>query len=49
MQNNLIKVDIADHIAVVKLDAPPVNAQSRAFVEELIDAFDELNDTPEAG
>jgi len=47
LQNNLIKVDIADHIAVVKLDAPPVNAQSRAFVEELIDAFDELNDRPE--
>jgi enoyl-CoA hydratase len=46
MQNNLIKVDIADHIAVVKMDSPPVNAQSRAFVEEITDVFDELNDTP---
>jgi enoyl-CoA hydratase/carnithine racemase len=47
MQNNLVKVEIADHIALVKMDAPPVNAQSRAFAEELTDAFDELNDTPE--
>jgi enoyl-CoA hydratase/carnithine racemase len=47
MENNLIKTEIADHIAVVKMDNPPVNAQSRAFVEELIDVFDELNDTPE--
>ena len=48
MQNNLIKVEIADNIAVVKMDAPPVNAQSRAFAEELTDVFDELNDTPTA-
>jgi enoyl-CoA hydratase len=46
MQNELIKVEIADHIAVVTMDAPPVNAQSRAFVEEMIDVFDELNETP---
>jgi enoyl-CoA hydratase len=46
MQNNLIKTVIADHIAVVTLDAPPVNAQSRVFVEELIEVFDELNETP---
>ena len=48
MQNNLIKVEIADHIALVKMDAPPVNAQTRAFVEELTEVFDILNDTPEA-
>ncbi len=47
MQNNLIKTEIKDHIALVTMDAPPVNAQSRAFVEELIDVFDELNETPE--
>jgi enoyl-CoA hydratase len=46
MRNELIKTEIADHIAVVTLDAPPVNAQSRAFVEELIEVFDELNETP---
>ena len=48
MQNNLIKVEIADHIALVKMDAPPVNAQTRAFVEELTEVFDILHDMPEA-
>ena len=46
MRNELIRTEIADHIAVVTLDAPPVNAQSRAFVEELIEVFDALNETP---
>lgn len=43
MQNNLIKTVIEDHIAVITLDAPPVNAQSKDFMEELIAVFDELN------
>lgn len=47
MQNKLIKVDIADKVAVVMLDNPPVNAYSKEFAEELIEVFDELNDTPE--
>jgi len=46
MENNLIKTEIKDHIAVVTMNAPPVNAQSREFVEELISVFDELNETP---
>ncbi len=46
MENTLIKTTIEDHIAVVTMDAPPVNAQSREFVEELISVFDELNETP---
>lgn len=47
MENNLIKTEVEDHVAVVTMDAPPVNAQSREFVEELISVFDELNETPE--
>ena len=47
MKNNLIKTEIADKIAVVTLDNPPVNAYSKDFAEELIEVFDELNDTPE--
>ncbi|PHP65242.1 enoyl-CoA hydratase [Zhengella mangrovi] len=47
MQNNLIKTEIADHIAVVTMDNAPVNAFSRDFAEELTDVFDELMDTPE--
>lgn len=45
MQNNLIKTSIENHVAVVMMDAPPVNAQSREFMEELIEVFDELNET----
>jgi enoyl-CoA hydratase len=45
MDNKLIKTTVADHVAVVTMDAPPVNAQSREFVEELIAVFDELNET----
>ena len=48
MDNKLIKTEIKDHVAVVTMDAPPVNAQSRDFVEELIAVFDELNETPAA-
>jgi len=48
MDNRLIKTEIKDHVAVVTMDAPPVNAQSREFVEELIAVFDELNETPAA-
>ena len=47
MQNKLIKVTIEERIAVVQLDNPPVNAYSRDFSDELIEVFDELNDTPE--
>lgn len=45
MENNLVKTKIEDHIAVVTFDAPPVNAQSKEFMEELIAVFDELNHT----
>jgi enoyl-CoA hydratase len=47
LKNNLIKTEVADKIAVVTLDNPPVNAYSKDFAEELIEVFDELNDTPE--
>ena len=40
----LIRTDIADHIAVVTMDAPPVNAVSTQFMEEMIAAIDRLND-----
>ncbi|MGL4284931.1 MAG: enoyl-CoA hydratase/isomerase family protein [Phreatobacter sp.] len=44
----LIKREIIDHVAVVTMDAPPVNAQSRAFMEQLTVCFDEINDIKEA-
>jgi enoyl-CoA hydratase len=45
MENKLIKTEIRNYIAVVTMDAPPVNAQSKDFVEEFIAVFDELNET----
>ena len=41
---DLIRTEIADHIAVVTLDAPPVNAVSTQFMEEIMAAFDRIND-----
>ncbi|OYU47538.1 MAG: enoyl-CoA hydratase [Rhizobiales bacterium PAR1] len=47
MEPLLIKREIADHIAVVTLNNPPVNAQSREFMEQLIRCFDEINEMPD--
>ncbi len=37
-------VDVVDFVATVRLNRPPVNAQNRAFREELITIFDSLSD-----
>jgi len=37
-------LEVVDFVATVKLNRPPVNAQNRAFREELIALFDSLND-----
>ncbi|MBM3537587.1 MAG: enoyl-CoA hydratase/isomerase family protein [Alphaproteobacteria bacterium] len=39
-----LKLDIADGVATVTLDRPPVNALSRAMRLEVIDVFDTLHD-----
>ncbi len=41
------RVTIADHIAVVTLANPPVNAQDRLFNEEIALVFDRLSEMPE--
>lgn len=38
------KVEVADHIATVTVDRPPVNAQNRQLREEGTEVFDELGD-----
>jgi enoyl-CoA hydratase len=38
------KVDVADFVATVKLNRPPVNAQNRKFRDEIIAIFDVLSD-----
>lgn len=40
-------VEIAEHVAVVTMRRPPVNAQNRRFREEIIRIFDTLHDMPE--
>ncbi len=42
-----IKTEIADHIAVVTMDAPPVNAQTAEFMQEIAEAFDRISDLDE--
>ena len=44
MDVKLIKVAIADGIAVVTMDHPPVNAQNAQFNAELAYVFDMLSD-----
>ncbi len=43
----VVRLDVADHIALVTMDNPPVNAQSRALSEELTAVFDWISDTTE--
>ena len=43
----MVRVQIADHIALVTMDNPPVNAQNAAFQDEMIRAFDRLSDLDE--
>lgn len=40
----LIRTEILNHIAVVTMDAPPVNAVNAEFMREMISTFDRFND-----
>jgi enoyl-CoA hydratase len=39
-----LRLEVADFVATVTLDRPPVNAQNRAMREEIVRVFDELHD-----
>lgn len=39
-----IRLEVADYVAVVTIDNPPVNAQSMELIQELTDTFDTFND-----
>jgi enoyl-CoA hydratase len=39
-----LTLEVADFVATVTLDRPPVNAMNRAMREEIVRAFDELHD-----
>jgi len=39
-----VNLEVSEHIAVVRLDKPPVNALDRATRQRLIDVFDEISE-----
>jgi enoyl-CoA hydratase/carnithine racemase len=39
-----VKLDVADYVATVTLDRPPVNAFNRVIRQEIVDTFDALHD-----
>ena len=41
----VVRLEVADHVAVVTMDQPPVNAVSRALSDELTLLFDRISDT----
>lgn len=47
MKLTTLRLDVAEGIATVTLDRPPVNAQNRALREELLWLFDTLSDRPD--
>ena len=44
MNLETVRLEVADHIATVTIDRPPVNAQNRQAREELIRVFDAISD-----
>jgi enoyl-CoA hydratase len=43
----LITYEIRDHVAIVTMNNPPVNAQNGQFYNEMTEVFDEISDRPE--
>ncbi len=44
MDTKVIRCEVSDHVAVVVMDRPPVNAQDRQFHEEMMAVFDAISD-----
>ena len=47
MKTEIIHCEINDHIALVTMDNPPVNAQDQRFHEEMMKVFDTISDLDE--
>jgi len=47
MDAEIIRCEITDHIALVTMNKPPVNAQDQRFHEEMMATFDRLSDLDE--
>ncbi len=44
MDTEIIKCEVSDHIALVTMDHPPVNAQNALFHREMMQVFDAISD-----
>lgn len=44
MDTEFVKLEVADHVALVTMDHPPVNAVNAEFHDELMRVFDTLSD-----
>ena len=44
MDHKMIRCDVADFIAIVRMDHPPVNAQNAQFHHEMMQTFDAISD-----
>ncbi|MBI1845927.1 MAG: enoyl-CoA hydratase/isomerase family protein, partial [Candidatus Rokubacteria bacterium] len=47
METEFITCEVQDHIALVTMDRPPVNAVNAQFLEEMMRVFDTLTDQDE--
>src|SRR3546814_843202 len=47
MNRETVSCEVRDHIALVTMNNPPVNAQNRQFHEDMMAVFDEISDRPE--
>jgi enoyl-CoA hydratase len=48
MTEEFIRCEVQDHVALVTMDRPPVNAVNAQFLEEMMRVFDALSDRAEA-
>src|SRR2546426_7376452 len=44
METDVITCDVRDHVALVTMDRPPVNAVNAQFQDEMMRVFDTLSD-----
>jgi enoyl-CoA hydratase len=44
MSEEILKLEVSDHVAVVTLNRPPVNALNRAMRDAIIDVFDAISE-----
>jgi len=44
MSDDIVTLEVSDHIAIVTLNRPPVNALNRAMRDRIVSVFDEISE-----